>query len=118
MLAKKLMISVFHLPERYPTAAFSQSTFPKTKKEQVGTHVDEIDESISNAGLVSSYKIRTKKLNLLAIVAEVDAEVHEIVASKARLIDILLQLGLGNLVRDVAQHNLRSLALGFMKVIV
>jgi hypothetical protein len=73
-----------------------------SKGGQLGTHVDKINEGISNAGPVNNCKIRTKQLNLLAVIAEVDAEVHEIVASKARLINELLQLGLGNLVRNVS----------------
>lgn len=54
--------------------------------------VDEVDESVSN----------------VAIIAEVDAEVHEIIVTEASLIDVLLQLGLSDLVRNVAEHDGRT----------
>jgi hypothetical protein len=46
-------------------------------------------------------------VNLLAVVGEIDAKVHEIVLSKARFVDNGFQLSLVELVRNVSEHNLR-----------
>lgn len=45
---------------------------------------------------------------LLAVVGEIDAQVHEVIFAPARVVDDSLQQSLVDLVRDVAQHDLRS----------
>ena len=50
----------------------------------------------------------TNDLYLLAIIREIDSQVHEVVATKARLINDLLQHCLVHLIGDVTKHDLVS----------
>jgi len=43
----------------------------------------------------------------LAIIREVNAEIHEVISAKARLINDLLQHRLVNLIWNIAEHDLR-----------
>lgn len=57
------------------------------------TYVNEVDEGVAH----------------VAIVVEVDSEVHEVILAPARLVHNVLQHGLVNLVGNVAQHDLRKI---------
>ncbi len=74
------------------------------------THINEIDKRISDTVDQSVIgKNDQRWLNLLALIAEVDTQVHEVVTTKAGLINVLLQLNLGDLVGNVSQHDLPML---------
>jgi hypothetical protein len=49
--------------------------------------------------------------NSLAVVREIDAQIHEVVLSPAGFIHNSLQHGLIDLVGDVAKHDLRNVSL-------
>ena len=80
------------------------------QKQGVDTYISEVDESITNA-IAVSYHARgnTKFTILLALVREVNAEIHEIVSSPARLVNNLFQCLLIKLVWYVSKHDLEML---------
>lgn len=93
--------------------------------EELGTYVNKVDEGITNTSEVSYGRRRCKNsgtyLQLLAksgmrlaaesmqgIKALTNAQIHEVVVTKACLVDDLLQLGLSNAIGNVAKHDLHQ----------
>lgn len=73
----------------YIVVSFYPGNIWRTESE---TYVDEVDEGIAH----------------VAVVVEVDPEVHEVILAPAGLVHNVLQHGLVNLVGNVAQHDLRK----------
>lgn len=76
-----------------------------------GTYTNKVDECVTDARdkLVN---ISREELGIyvLAVVREVDPEIHEVVSSKTGFIDYLFQRHLIELVGDIPQHNLESVS--------
>lgn len=51
-------------------------------------------------------EVDRRQFNSLAVIAKVDTEIHKVIVTKARLVNVLLQLNLRDLVGDVSQHDL------------
>jgi len=47
------------------------------------THIGEVDKRVTHAAIVSLEKGLTRQLHILAVIAEVDAKVHEVVLAEA-----------------------------------
>jgi hypothetical protein len=103
-----------HLHRRYQVAVQSVSQSREGPGLPVNTtYIDKIDESISHADTHVALAMHFGKeltKNLLAVVGEINPQVHEIVLSPAGLIDDSLEHGLVHLIRNVPKHDLHPLA--------
>ena len=100
---------------------------PCRQVEGYRTYINKVDESVTNTSEVSFERRRFKNsgtyLQLLAksglilaaermqgIKALTNAQIHEVVVTKARHVNDLLQLGLSDTVGDVAKHDLHQVS--------
>ena len=73
-------------------------------------YIDKVDEGISNTVHIcqsGSTEVRSR-VNSLAVIGKVDAQIHEVVLSPAGLVDNSLQHCLIHLVGNVPEHDLVS----------